>query len=284
MDSWYPHRGHRVYVREEGAAGPDLLCLHGFPTSGRDWRAIMPALRTRFRVLAPDMLGFGRSAKPRHYPYSILDQADLHENLLRAKGIRRAHLLAHDYGDSVAQELLVRARARAAAGDHSLRLASVCLLNGGLFPEAHHPLIQQRLLAGPLGPALSALTTETLFTRALSSVFIDPPEPAELRRDWLLWCARHGHRNTHRLLGYLAERRRYRARWVGVLENSAVPLRFVCGLADPVSGSDMADRYRLLVSDPDLVAFPDVGHYPQLEAPGRTLAAFLDFHDTRVDP
>ena len=54
------------------------------------------------------MIGFGWSDKPRNYAYSIMDQADLHEGLLSDLGVRKALVLAHDYGDTVAQELLAR--------------------------------------------------------------------------------------------------------------------------------------------------------------------------------
>jgi pimeloyl-ACP methyl ester carboxylesterase len=62
-----------------------------------------------------------------------------------------------------------------------------------------------------------------------------------------------------------------------------VPLRLIDGLLDPVSGVHMAARYRELISEPDVVELPNVGHYPQLEAPEETLAAILDFHRTQVE-
>ncbi|WP_225730624.1 MULTISPECIES: alpha/beta fold hydrolase [unclassified Nocardia] len=282
----HTHRGHQIF-RAEGGAGAEgtLLCLHGFPSGSWEWHVLWPDLCARFaRVLAPDMIGFGFSAKPRHYDYRIADQADLQENLLRELGVGRVHLLAHDYGDTVAQELLARDGERRAAGDESLVIESVCLLNGGLFPETHRPRPIQRLLASPAGGLVDALTTERAFARSLSAVFgpRTKPDAAELRRFWLMWCSRHGHRNGHKLIRYMAERRRYRERWVGALCAARVPVRLIDGLLDPVSGAHMVARYRELVPDADVVELPDVGHYPQLEAPAATLAAFLEFHDTRV--
>src|SRR5690349_7698948 len=107
----YEHHRQEIFYRDEGA-GEILLCIHGFPTASWDWHAIWPELVARFRVIAPDMVGFGFSAKPADYSYSIMDQADLHEGLLASLGIRRAYILAHDYGDTVAQELLARFHSR----------------------------------------------------------------------------------------------------------------------------------------------------------------------------
>jgi pimeloyl-ACP methyl ester carboxylesterase len=85
----------------------------------------------------------------------------------------------------------------------------------------------------------------------------------------------------HRLIRYMAERRAHRERWVGALQRAHVPLRLVCGAVDPVSGAHMAARYEELVPAPDVVLLPDVGHYPQVEAPEAVLAAYYGFVDTR---
>jgi pimeloyl-ACP methyl ester carboxylesterase len=82
----------------------------------------------------------------------------------------------------------------------------------------------------------------------------------------------------------MAERRRHRARWVGALTRTRVPLRVIDGAADPVSGAHMVARYRELVPDADAVELPGIGHYPQLEAPAAVLAAFLEFHDRLGTP
>jgi pimeloyl-ACP methyl ester carboxylesterase len=281
----HTHRGHQVFWRDDGAgAEGTLLCIHGFPTASWDWHKIWPGLCARFaRVIAPDMIGFGWSAKPRNYQYAITDQADLHENLLREQGIGRFHILAHDYGDTVAQELLARDTQRRAEGDDSLVIESVCLLNGGLFPETHRARLIQRLLASPLGPLIGILGTERTFANSLAAVFgPDKPSDEEMRQFWLLWCSKHGKRNGHKLIRYMSERKANRERWVGALTQTQVPLRFIDGLLDPVSGAHMVSRYRELIPDPDVVELPQVGHYPQLEAPDDTLSAVLDFHSTRV--
>ncbi|WP_280405386.1 alpha/beta fold hydrolase [Nocardia brasiliensis] len=277
----FTHRGHQIFYRD-GGSGTDgtLLCIHGFPTASWDWHRLWPGLCERFtRVLAPDMIGFGWSAKPLNYTYTIADQADLHEALLREQGIDRFHILAHDYGDTVTQELLARAAERRAAGDESLVIASVCLLNGGLFPETHRARPAQRLLAGPLGPLAGVFGTERVFTASLAAVFGPDTRPSEeeMNQFWLLWCSRHGKRNGHKLIRYMGERRKYRERWVGALRDTQVPIRLIDGLRDPVSGAHMVRRYRELIPDPDIVEL-QVGHYPQLEAPTETLNAFLDFH------
>jgi len=192
--------GYELFVRTAVTPGrPPLLLIHGYPTASYDWVRVWPHLAARYSLYALDLLAFGLSAKPADSGYPIGLQADLCQALLDDAGVTNAHVLAHDYGDTVAQELLARER------EGRLRIASMVFLNGGLFPETH------------------------------------------------------------------------RARWVGALVESSVPRRLICGAVDPVSGRHLADRYRELVPEPDVVVLEGVGHYPQLEVHDRVVDEYLAF-------
>jgi pimeloyl-ACP methyl ester carboxylesterase len=274
------HRGHRIFHRlhrSPAGSGPALLLIHGFPTASWDWHRLWDALAPRFGlVAAADMIGFGFSAKPRPYGYSIADQADLQEALLAHLGVTRVHVLAHDYGDTVAQELLARHQERRGQG---LALESVCFLNGGLFPEAHCPTRAQRLVAGPLGPLLIRAFDARRFGRQLAAIFGPHTQPSaeELDDFWRLVVEGDGLPLVPQLLGYMKERRRFRERWVGALVSTPVPRRLVVGARDPISGESLIARYRELVPGADVVVLPEIGHYPQVEAPEAVLEALRSF-------
>jgi pimeloyl-ACP methyl ester carboxylesterase len=265
-------RGERVFFRAEGAGAPVLL-VHGFPTASWDWAPLWPDLVGRYRVLAPDLMGFGFTAKPRGFGYSIRAQADLLDAFLAREKVAAYRLLAHDYGVTVAQELLARQRETAVPP----RIASVCLLNGGLFPETHRAVVTQRLLASRLGPLVARLTTYGAFARTMRRIWgSHPVADAELRAMWQLVNTHDGRAVMPQLIGYMAERRQHRERWVGALVHAAAPIRLINGLLDPISGAHMVARYRELIPEPDVVELADVGHYPQIEAPERVLAAVLE--------
>jgi pimeloyl-ACP methyl ester carboxylesterase len=271
--------GRRIAFRRSfdvPGARPCLILIHGFPTAGFDWAESWTALSHDFDLIAPDLLGFGASAKPRGHDYRLVEQADLVAAVAAACGVRRAHLLAHDYGDSVAQELLARTTL---ASPGELALESVIFLNGGLFPEVHRARLIQTLLASPLGPLLARLLDRERYGRSLAAVFAPGRQPSaqQLEDFWHLTALADGHRIAHRLLRYLAERRQRRERWVSAMQSTRTPLRFINGSLDPISGAHMAARYRELIPDPDVVALDDVGHYPQVEAPAQVLAACRDF-------
>jgi pimeloyl-ACP methyl ester carboxylesterase len=95
--------GLHFYVRDEGSGTPVLL-LHGFPDSGDLWRNQVPALvKGGFRTIVPDMRGRGRSSKPEaiseyRLPSMVRDVTAMLDSL----GIRRAHVVGHDWSAAVA--------------------------------------------------------------------------------------------------------------------------------------------------------------------------------------
>ena len=263
---FFEWRGQRVFFRVEGNGEP-LLLIHGFPTASWDWAGVWPELVKRYRVMTLDMIGFGFSAKPRDWNYSLMGQADLFEALLEREKVERYRMVAHDMGDSVAQELLARKKG----------LVSACVLNGGLFPEAHHPVIAQKLLASRIGPLFARVTSYRLFSRSMRRIWgSTPPSEEELRAMWSLVNESDGMRVMPQLIGYIAERKRNRERWVGAIVNPPCPVRLINGPLDPVAGADTIARYRELVPNANVVVLDGVGHYPQVEAPSRVLAAVLE--------
>jgi pimeloyl-ACP methyl ester carboxylesterase len=270
----FPYHDHEIFLRMEGN-GPDLLLIHGFPTSSWDWYRVWPNLIDKFRVIAPDMIGFGFSDKPRDYHYSILDQADLHEAILQRLQIKEVQILCHDYGVTVTQELLARQN----EGKLSFEIDSVIFLNGGLFPETHRPRLIQKLLNSAIGPYLSPLLGRKGFARTFNNI-LGPNTQAnekELDEFWNLLCHKGGNRILHKLITYMPERVKHRERWVGALQEAQIPMRVINGPEDPVSGRHMTERYKELVPNPDVVWLEGIGHYPQVENPEGVINAALAF-------
>ncbi len=270
---FFPTGDGRLFYRLDGAGEP-LLLLHGFPTSSFDWHRIWEDLSGRFRVLAPDFLGYGFSDKPADHPYRVADHTDQVEALMAELGIGKAAVLAHDYGDTVAQELLAR-RLEGAGG---FEISSVCFLNGGLLPGVHRPTFILKLLNSPLGFACSALMTRGIFRRRFSEIFAPDSRPSEqdITDYWALVNYNGGRRIYHKLVRYMRERWQHRDRWVGALERTPVPLALIDGAADPISGEHLVEPFRQVCPRAKVVCLEGVGHYPQLEAPRRVVEGFLE--------
>src|SRR6201990_1681624 len=134
---YFDYLGFDVFYRTSGS-GPTLLLIHGFTFTSWDLAALWDTLVERFTVTAPAMLGMGFSDKPVAYEHSVGDHADMHEALLADLGVESAHILAHDLGDSVGQEVL----ARHEFSDHvygSLTIESVTWLNRGPLKQVVTP-------------------------------------------------------------------------------------------------------------------------------------------------
>ncbi len=271
---WFRYGEHAIFSRI-GGQGEPLVLIHGFPTASWDWHRLWPALSEHYRVMAPDLLGFGFSDKPQNHAYSIIDQADLVQGWLEQMGVERVHLFAHDYGATVTQELLARDR----EGSLGFRIESVALMNAALFPEVHQPILIQKLLLGPLGGLVSRALTRRVFESSLGRIFGPTTQPT--RRDiedfWQLLIHNNGRGVIHRIIHYMAERRVHRHRWVGALQAMQQPALLIWGGADPVSGRAMAQRYRELVNDNGIALLDEIGHYPHFEAPAETLQHYLAF-------
>lgn len=269
--------GYRIFSVDTGELDkPAILLIHGFPTSSWDWVHVWSALGDAHRLVAVDLLGFGFSDKPKDHRYSIMEQADLCEALVADRKLETFHVLAHDYGDTVAQELLARQNEGCGAGSWS----SVCFLNGGLFPETHEARLIQKLLLSPLGPLINRLSTKRTFDRSFSAVFGPDTKPSasELDSFWQLINYNQGKHVFHDLITYMRDRKVHRERWVNALRESVVPIGLINGSVDPVSGAHMVQRYREVVSPDHFVEeLPSIGHYPQVEAPQAVVEAYQRF-------
>ena len=121
--------GVEVAYREAGPEGaPAVLLLHGFPSSSRMFRNLMPKLADRYHVIAPDYPGFGRSPAPDRaaFHYTFAAYAELVEKLTEKLGVRRYALYVQDYGAPVGYRLALR---------HPERVSALVIQNGNAYEE-----------------------------------------------------------------------------------------------------------------------------------------------------
>jgi pimeloyl-ACP methyl ester carboxylesterase len=262
---------YSLFVREHGLAkAPAILFLHGFPTSSLDWTHTLPLLG-EYRAIAPDLLGFGRSDKPRiRYSYPL--QADLITALLEQLGIGRVRVVAHDYAVTLAQELLTRE----AKGALPFRIDRIVYLNGGVYARLHRQRLIQRILRTPmLGPVIARRMTSASLRNALNAMAGERNAWSEADADahWREIAYGDGLARLPQLLHYIGDRRRHGATWEEAMEAAANRSAFVWGPADPVSGAHMLAEVRSRMPDAEIHELDGLGHYPHWEQPVRCAAA-----------
>ncbi len=272
-------KGHNIFYIDSLHGSPPeaprrgtILLLHGYPTSSWDWERIWPLLEPNYRLIALDFLGLGFSDKPYPYEYLITEQADIVEALIDKLGLINFHVMSHDYGDTVAQELLARQNER-----DETQWLSLCLLNGGILPEAHRAKWIQKLLATPLGPYITKHFTSESLKKAMVDIFgpETPPDDELIAGFWEAINNNNGRHTLHKLISYIKQRKLNRERWVGALQETKIPIGMINGSLDPISGRHMVARYKEVIGPPLMtIALETIGHYPQLESPEQTVAAY----------
>ena len=123
--NYFDYDGLPVFYHLTERRDEVLLCLHGFPASSFDYHKIWDDLAKEFAVLSFDLIGYGFSAKPVNFDYTTFDQVDALLALLENLQIKRVHLLAHDYGNTITQELLARDEEKRL----NFSIVSVCMLH-----------------------------------------------------------------------------------------------------------------------------------------------------------
>lgn len=148
--------GVRSHVLEGGPDGPDaVVFVHGNPGSSRDWRPLATAVSAVARVFVPDMPGFGRADKPAvGFEYTVAGYARHLGRLLDAVGIRRAHLVLHDFGGPWGLTW---------AAGHPDGFRSVVLIDTGVLPGYVWHIFAQIWMTPALGEALQLATNRLLF-------------------------------------------------------------------------------------------------------------------------
>lgn len=266
--------GLRLHYYAAGPAqAPVLLLAHGLGDEADTWRLVLPQLAEHYRVIAPDLPGFGRSAKPRR-AYTLAFFAQALAGLLESLGIARATLLGHSMGAAIVQRL---ALARPQLAER------LVLISGALPTEPGWP-------SGPSWWFLTPGVGEALYTSlrrsnddayaTLRPYYADLDAlPAEDRaflraRVWArVWSA--GQRRAFlSALRWMAIDRGLRATTLrGRLAQLALPTQLIWGDRDQIVPPAVGEQVAALLPQAHLSVIADCGHLPQQERPAELLAA-----------
>ena len=143
-------KGLEVFYREAGPKdAPTIVLLHGFPSSSHMFRELIPQLADRFRVIAPDYIGFGYSAQPTasEFKYTFDNLTEHVEKLLfEVLGLRKFSIYVQDYGAPVGFRIATR---------HPEAIEGIIVQNGNAYVEGIGPAFE------PLKPFWANRNTET---------------------------------------------------------------------------------------------------------------------------
>jgi pimeloyl-ACP methyl ester carboxylesterase len=270
--------GDRVAYRDEGA-GEALLLIHGMAGSSDTWRAVLPRLAKKYRVVAPDLLGHGQSAKPRG-DYSLGAFAVWLRDFLDELGIGQATIVGQSLGGGVAMQFVYQ------HPDYCRRL--VLIASGGLGPDVGFIL---RMLSAPGAEFVLPVIAPQPVLRAgnkvrswFRSAGIHSPRGAEM---WTAYSSLSDRQTRQSFLKTLRSVVDYRGQAVSALNRLKVvrdlPVMAIWGDKDGIIPVGHAYAAHELRQDTRLEILPGIGHFPQVEAPMEVVDLLDDFISTTTD-
>lgn len=264
-----------IFVIDEGKSNETLVILHGYPTSSYDYYKVLPELSKHFRVIIHDHLGFGFSDKPIEYSYSLIEQADVALQLWKQLGLTKVTLLAHDYGTSIATEILARHNKQ----QIDLQVNNLILSNGSMHIELSKLRIIQKLLRNKVtGKWVAKLTNYPIYKKNIRNVYFDKSKITnnELQEMWFQLEHNNGRKVIHFLSNYINERYTFWHRWIGALKETKIPTKIVWAKNDPVAVDIIADVLAIEIPNNDLFWIDNCGHFPMLEKPNEWVQLVLN--------
>jgi pimeloyl-ACP methyl ester carboxylesterase len=249
-----------------------VVFVHGNPGPGEDWRRLVARTGAFARAVAPDLPGFGGADKPDRFVYTVDGYARHLGGLVDALGIRRAHLVLHDFGGPWGLTW---------AADHPERLASLTLVDIGILRDYRWHWLARIWRTSGLGQAFLRTTTLPAFR-----VVLRQGNPRGLPLDAVTRMYR-GVKDpgTQRALLRL-----YRATDMAAVSEQLHrrlrgldrPVLTVWGRHDPYVPVVHAERQRETFPGSEVVILDDSGHWPMLDDPVALEQAVLPFLTARI--
>ncbi len=258
--------GVDLHVLDDARAGksaPTVVLIHGFGSSLETWRSLIPRLNPTHRVIALDLMGFGRSARP-DGDYSPESEARLVLHLLDKLGIGETSIIAHSWGSSVALSAALLAPSR---------ITRLALLGAWVYDEQFPPFFRWAK-HGNIGEALFTLYYKERPDERMARAFYDASliderhlerVVAELDRPGTIAAALA----AVRAQDFLTLAKRY--------PDIRVPTLLIWGQQDRVSPPHFGERLEADLPVADLHVLPRCGHFPHVEALDKTARLVLDF-------
>lgn len=265
--------GQRLAYMETGE-GPPLLLVHGIAEAAWAWDAVIPSLARSHRVIAPDLLGHGRSAKPRG-DYSLGNQATLLRDLLISLEVKRATLVGHSLGGGITMQFAYQYPERCER--------MVLVASGGLGQDVTFLLRSLGLPGADLvAPFFLSETARTVIGGAARWLGDRGMKAGPGQR--AMWRSYAGLTDPATRAAFIATVRAVideRGQRVSALERlylaQAMPTLLLWGQNDRVIPVAHALRAHKEMPSSRLEIIEKAGHFVQLEKPEEVSALILDF-------
>lgn len=254
---------HIAYL--EGGQGDALVLLHGFGGNKDNWTRMARYLTPRFRVILPDLAGFGESTRNPEYRYTYSDQAERVHRFAKALGLGSYHLGGNSMGGAISGTC---------AALYPGEIKSLWLIAPGAVHAAQPSELSRRLQSGEDNPLIVENSAD--YDRLMDFVFVKKPfVPGVVKRYFANEAV--AHRPLNQIIFEQIRSGDGPEPLEVLLDNSKLRTLIMWGDRDRVLHVSGADVLRAVMPNADTVIMKDVGHVPMLEKPKASADAFLAF-------
>jgi pimeloyl-ACP methyl ester carboxylesterase len=266
--------GHRVSYLTAGSGDQVLVLLHGITSTADAWRDVMPRLAERYTVIAPDLIGHGRSAKPRG-DYSLGAYAAGVRDLLAVLGFERGTVVGHSFGGGIAMQFSYL------FPEYVERMALIS--SGGLGQEVH-PMLRAATLPGSewvlplLAREWSVRAGDAVRTVAGKLGLEAGPDLAEFARGYASLTEEGASDAFIHTMRSVIDHEGQR---VSALDRlylaDQIPTLIIWGDSDPVIPAEHGRNAHRIVEHSRYIEIEGSGHLPMLDAPDRIVRELTEF-------
>jgi pimeloyl-ACP methyl ester carboxylesterase len=265
--------GHRVNFQAAGS-GPLVVLLHGITSTSDAWRDVMPVLAERYTVIAPDLIGHGRSAKPRG-DYSLGAYAAGVRDLMAVLGFERGTVVGHSFGGGIAMQFSYL------FPEYVERMALIA--SGGLGREVH-PMLRAAVLPGsewvlPLLAREWSVRAGDAVRSVAAKIGIEAgPDIAEFARGYASLTEEGASEAfIHTMRGVIDPDGQRVSALDRLYLADQMPTMFVWGTDDPIIPVEHGRNAHRVVPNSRYVEIEGSGHWPMLDAPDRVIHELQSF-------
>lgn len=251
------------WVWLEGGQGQPLILIHGFGADKDNFTRVARQLTPKFKVIAPDLLGFGESAKPAELSYAVADQMERLRGFAKALGVEQAHLGGSSMGGFIAATW---------AAKYPTEVQSLWLLApGGVFsaPESDLAALLKKGTANPL-----LVRSEEDFRTTYAFAMADPPFVPGPFLDVLAQRRVANFELEQKIFVAIRERSTPLEQLVSGLQTST---RIVWGDRDRALDVGGAEILKGLMPNASALIMAGIGHLPMIERPKEVGEDYLAF-------
>lgn len=245
-----------------------LFIIHGFATSSFDYHKVIDKLKDKYRVIIPDLIGFGLSSKPKNYYFSIIDQASILSELLVKLEIYEVSVMSHGYGSCILCEMM----SLNLSNNLVLKIKNSILLNLSLTLELSDDKAELESNGNLISQGILKISISfEMFKKYIRESFYNKESITEneLKTSWELLNLNRGVENLKFSDYFIAECGKFGDKWLKNIHKNESKVFVIWGKNDQFGNIQTPSKIQnfMNLDENDIHLMDECSYFPMLEKP-----------------